>query len=188
MTKRQERQQTPIEKPKQLWGPMIRDIRLSKEWSQARLYKRYCILAGQWFGEREDVDDEVYDIDDLWLRRAEKGTRVRQNRERIELLIEAVGADVLQKWNILSAAGYNCFTDINGQIDPVDQVYQRVFTQLLSSKRARKAIQRKLIKNPATADELQLLLEAIQAAIEERKSAAKGKDDNPYVAGALLAT
>ena len=105
-----------------------------------------------------------------------------------ELLIEAVGADVLQKWNILSAAGYNCFTDINGQIDPVDQVYQRVFTQLLSSKRARKAIQRKLIKNPATADELQLLLEAIQAAIEERKSAAKGKDDNPNVAGALLAT
>lgn len=184
MTKGQEHKPALTEKPKQLWGPMIRDMRLSKDWSQSKLYARYFKSAAQRFGEREDVD---YDIDPLWLRRAEKGTRVRQDRVKIELLMDAVGADELQRWNILSAAGYSYFTNIDGQTDEVDQVFQRVFTQLLSSKRARKAIERKLIKNPTMADELQLLLEAIQAAMEERKSAAKDTDDNPGMAGALLA-
>lgn len=150
--------------PKQRWGPMIAELRNSKGWNMGQLLRRYHRVAAKRFSDDEDVD---YSLDQVWLRRAESGVRVKNcERYHIELLIEALGCDVVQRWDILQAAGYDYFADMNGDVDEVARVLKRLFTQLSSSKKARRTVERWLMHNEEDTTNWQLLIDILQSLAE----------------------
>jgi transcriptional regulator with XRE-family HTH domain len=154
----------------QRWGPIIRTLREEKGWSRT-------VLLGVYMNKLEARKGEAYDHHevplDSWLSRAENGRNVTATREHIEVLCEALDCSPEQRWEILDAAGLNPFADTNGTLSAEDKFFQRTLTLLSNSRRARRVLEHYSLKHEnalraAGEEDLELLLEVVQAALEEK--------------------
>jgi transcriptional regulator with XRE-family HTH domain len=161
----------------QRWGQIIRKLREKKEWSRT-------VLLGRYMQRLEARKGEAFNHHDVplesWLSRAENGRNVTTTRENIEVLCEALECSPEQRWEILDAAGLNPFADTNGEMTDEDKFFQRTLTLLSDSRRARRVLEHYALKHENALraggeNDLELLLEVVQAALEEDSRKPQGE-------------
>lgn len=152
---------------KQRWGPMICVLREQKNWTQAYLIRQYYKQVEK---HTDEESDEDHTLPEAWLRRAEKGVGVKCSRFQLERFCDALETSIPQRWDMLSAAGFDFFADADGNVSEEGELLKYTFGRILESKEAKRVLQRHIIRNgkaPINGQELDSLLDAMQVAIEE---------------------
>jgi len=148
---------------------MIRKFREEKGWKQAKLIREYYKQV-EIYADTITEDSEDYTLPEAWLRRAEKGVGVKTSRFQLERFCDALDIPIQQRWDVLSAAGFDFFADVDGNVSQEGELLKYTFSRLLESKEAKRVLQRHIIRNgqaQLNGQELELLLDAVQAAIGE---------------------
>ncbi|MBK9945556.1 MAG: helix-turn-helix domain-containing protein [Kouleothrix sp.] len=152
------------------WGALIRTMREKRQWKRRELIARYQ--------QRLEERNPNYDLSEIpsetWLGRVETGQSATVTRQNIVLLCEALECTQKEQVDVLLAADRNIFANPDGEMSKMDEFLARAYKQLSHNSGARRTVSSKLQDYNSKddiegEDTLQLLLAAVQAALDELK-------------------